>query len=216
MPADFYKLGAESAWSQYLVNPAKRVGTALFSNIRQDPNAGTLKNIGTGVLDFARESVFGSPINVYKDVRRLGTQSGKFNLGRGVSGLYREAFAPTAMPATSSAGKMLSQASRALPAAMAGAQLYSAIKNPEDRARNVGGAVANIAMSPLTSRLGVPGMILSAPVTAAGRAIGGLFAKKRPPVAQPPSDYMEQYYQALRNGAIRGHMRAIDPATPTG
>lgn len=227
MSSDFYKLGAESAWNRYLVNPAKRLGTALFSTTRAPADAGTARQWGTAGLNMLREGTFGSPIDVYKTIRGYGNQGGKFSLGKGLQGLYREHFLPSDTPPLHSltnfqyparqsrllrmvpkpppaswGAKALSGGMRALPLAFAGAQLYGAAQDPEHRGENIGGAIASLAGAPLTGRLGIPGMMLQAPITAAGRAVGRMFQRQP---ALPRPDPRAQYYHALQGGLAQAN-----------
>jgi hypothetical protein len=217
-----YKLGAGSAWQRFTGTTLPNIGRTLFSTTPIPKDAGTFQT-GSRVLSNAmRELTLGSPIDVYKDVQRLGTQAGKFNLGRGVKGLYRESLLPwtaanAAKVPASSFGKALHYGFGALPLAASGIQLYGAATSPENRGRNIGGAIAGLAAAPVTARLGIPGqLLLQAPITAAGRAVGGLFDRKRQqksPAQQP--EWWDQLPVATRDALIRsqGHEQYLYPPT---
>lgn len=169
--------GVAAAAARYGVkglDALKNSAKFLFSSQRPSMDAygpgfaNGVKSFAHGAADFAREGIFGSPIDVAKEIGQ-----------KGVGRFYRDAV---------TSGGNLGMAVQALPVAM---DLNNAVSAPEGhKGEAIGRALGSAAMSPLTSRLGIPGqMLLHRPVASFAGRIGRMFDPQSPKTypSAPPS-----------------------------
>lgn len=171
---------------------AKEVGP---HSIISQPTAGygegfanKARTFGHYVGEIGRETVFGSPLAVDRQLRANTVSGVARNYGQMAKNLYGFG------PGSSHVNTILSLA----PAAYS---LHSAITGDENhRGANVGATLGNLAVAPITSRLGLPGALLHAPAQVLGSWIGSKFDPKSPPAAPP------EYTRAYRRTATTPHL----------
>jgi hypothetical protein len=162
-------------------NTAKNVGKALFSSAPlhnipgNNPIINTVKTVG----NMGREAIFGNPIDLAQQIKN-----------KGVGSVVKNHFFPTLVsPNTvnkelgfgnsSKLKSVINTGRAALALGIPAYQLASAVSAPpEQRGSTVGGTLANIAVSPFTSMLGVPGQRLADKATMLGARLGQRFNQK--------------------------------------
>lgn len=157
---------------------AKEVGP---HSIISQPTAGygegfvnKAKTMGHFVGELGRETVFGSPLAVDKQLRANGAGVAR-NYGQMLKNFY--GFGP--------GSSRVNTALSLLPVAYS---TYNAVTgDPDHRWANVGAMVGNLAAAPVTSRLGMPGMLLHAPAQSLGSWLGSQFDPK--PDTEPQPNY---------------------------
>ena len=137
------------------------------------------KTYGHFVGEFVREGTLGSPLAVDRQLRANTLGGVARNYGQMAKNLY--GFGP---------GSSLRDAVLSL--APAAYSLHSVITGDKaHRGANVGATIGNLAVAPLTSRLGLTGVLLHAPVQAVGSWLGSKFDHEEAPSLPP--DYTRAY-----------------------
>lgn len=129
------------------------------------------------VKDGVRGAVFGSPVDVVREVRDAGTsRRGNFRLGRGLAGYYKNFFLPKNRERKWWA-RGLHRASVALNVGLPAVDLAAAAMGPrEHRGEALGRSALSLLASPFTARLGLPGALLLSPrIGDLGAAVGRRF-----------------------------------------
>jgi len=129
------------------------------------------------VKDAVRGAVFGSPVDVVREIRDAGTsRRGNFRLGRGLAGYYKNFFVPKNRERKWWA-RGLHRASVALNVGLPALDLASAAMGPpEHRGEALGRSTLSLIASPFTARLGLPGALFLSPrIGDLGGAIGRRF-----------------------------------------
>lgn len=160
------------------------------------PDASILKEL-------PRELIFGSPLTLARRhnvmARRIAGPEGPITakhhlqaLGKGFKNYY---WAPPTM-GSGLLGKGLHYGTQALGLGLSGLDLYNAAKtdDPNVRRGDIASAVAGLATAPLTSRLGIPGAILSNAVRTGARKL----VQKDTPRYTPAYDPEEHLLLALK------------------
>ena len=142
-------------------NPAPRIPGVL--------NA--LKWGGSHVAEMGRESIFGSPLSLVKQLQGY-SDTGSGGLGSG-GRLFKDFYLPKTH---SKVEKVL----LGLSLAGAAGDVYSAsqTKNPDERRGEIAKAIAGLALAPITSRMGLAGVIAN---SALKGGVGKLVRKKQTP-----------------------------------
>lgn len=141
-----------------------RFATRLFSQApAKAPRkgwGGKALDFGGQVLDMGRDMVFGSPVTMANDLAKYRKETG--TAGGAIKKYYKNFFWPDV-------GKnpgFIDRAGRLVGVAFPAMDLYQAATgDPDDRTANIASAGAGLALSPITSRLGIPGGMLSAAVS---------------------------------------------------
>jgi hypothetical protein len=137
-------------------------------------------------VNAARDLVFGSPIDVARELRAYGRTPNGFNTGQALKRFYYRSIVPAASKNTPGWTRALNAGITGLNLGLPAAELYGAWKaSPEDRPEAVGRATASIAAAPFTMRLGIPGMFLDSALADVGGAIGRKFGPT--PQVNPPA-----------------------------
>jgi hypothetical protein len=124
------------------------------------------------VGNFARQKIIGNPIDLANNIK-----------AQGISGVYKNHFLPKIKPTeytgTNTLEKMWHRVSPTLqrisPFVEPTMAMASAIRNPENRGSNIGAALGGIAVSPISSQLGMPGAFLTNSAARIGRSVGQQF-----------------------------------------
>ena len=133
----------------------------------------TAKTVAHGVGDFARDQVFGSPVDLYQQLSHGG------DLARSIPQHIKNFYFPEGSGIGHKVNLGMNLAFPAL-------NLYQGLSQggPENRGRVIGSTAASLAASPFTLRLGIPGMAAQGLAAEAGGRLGGLFDPK--PAADSP------------------------------
>lgn len=125
-----------------------------------------------------RDAVFGSPIDVARELRAYGRTPNGFSPGQALKRFYYRSVVPSGSGKTFGS-KALRAGVTAANLAMPALEMYGAVKvPPEQRGEAVGRAMGSIALSPFTMRLGIPGMFLDSAAANLGGAVGRRFDPK--------------------------------------
>lgn len=137
--------------------------------------ANKAKTFGKHVAEFGREAVFGSPITVAKQLQDRYKQTGSVAraAGQHIKDFYLAPGSPTWLKALSVGVPALELGNVALRG------------NPETRTGDIAHAVAGIAASPFTARLGLLGIPLQGAVQGAARYVGSKFDHRSAPPPNP-------------------------------
>jgi len=138
------------------------------------------------ILDGMREAVFGSPINMYRELDRYGRTPNGHDLGLALKRYYYRSIVPPGTWKNKSWGnKALTGTITGLNVLVPAVEVAGAATAPdEQRGEAVGRAASSIIAAPFTSRMGVGGAMLNAGAAQAGGALGRLFDPKPQPL--PP------------------------------
>ena len=124
------------------------------------------KSVGHSVGELGREAIFGSPLALDRQLRAP-------NAG-GIARNYLNLSKDFYFPRGRSVGETALGLGMGL--AMPAASLYNAATgDPNRRGENIGAAIGGIAAAPITTRLGIPGMLLQQPVQQLGAWVGSKF-----------------------------------------
>lgn len=134
--------------------------------------ANKARTFGHAVGEFGREAILGSPLAVDRQLRAP-TASG---VGKNYLRMARNFYMPQGRSAAETALGL------GMGLAMPAMSIYSAVNgDPSRRGENIGAALGGIASAPITTRLGVPGMLLQHPVQQLGAWVGSKFDPKHEP-----------------------------------
>lgn len=134
--------------------------------------ANRARTFGHAVGEFGREAILGSPLAVDRQLRAP-TASG---VGKNYLRMARNFYMPQGRSAAETALGL------GMGLAMPAMSIYSAVNgDPSRRGENIGAALGGIASAPITTRLGVPGMLLQHPVQQLGAWVGSKFDPKHEP-----------------------------------
>jgi hypothetical protein len=151
------------------------VDAARSGNVRQalshvgEGLSNTGRSLGHGVGEILRDQVFGSPIDLHRQLTEHG------NPLRSAGQHLKEFY----LPSGSGVGhKLQLAASLGMPAY----GLYQGLQygGPENRGKVIGSTIASTLASPFTARLGIPGMAVQGLASNLGGRLGGLFDPKTP------------------------------------
>jgi len=140
------------------------------------------------IQDGIRDVLFGSPLDVARELRRYGRTGGGYSLPKALGRYYHRSMIPSGNWNNMSPGNKamhgLSVGINVLNPAM---NVYqAATADPEYRSEAVGRAVGSVAASPFSMRLGMPGLFLDEMAANAGGALGRRFGIKRQTPNEPP------------------------------
>lgn len=141
--------------SQTMGAGAAQVGQGLWRNT---------KSVGRGVGEIAREVTFGSPFEMWKELKNHYKQTGSIPqaAARHMGHFYVQP----------NAGLLNLGLSLGFPAS----ELYQAVTGPEEHSKErMGGLIAGLASAPFTARLGIPGGFIQRPIQQLGQRIGRHF-----------------------------------------
>lgn len=134
--------------------------------------ANKARTFGHAVGEFGREAILGSPLAVDRQLRAP-TASG---VGKNYLRMARNFYMPQGRSSAETALGL------GMGLAMPAMSIYSAMNgDPSRRGENIGAALGGIASAPITTRLGVPGMLLQHPVQQLGAWVGSKFDPKHEP-----------------------------------
>lgn len=161
------------------VQGAAGVAQKLFSNRARPGDNRVFSRVN--FANAVRDAVFGSPIDVARELRAYGRTPQGFSPARAVKRFYYRSVVPQGSAKSPLSSKMLRGGLTAANFAMPGLEMYGAWKAPpEQRGEAVGRAAGSVALSPFTIRLGLPGMYLDSLAARAGGAVGRRFDPKQP------------------------------------
>lgn len=150
------------------VNPNVSVMSEVVPGLKA-----TGKNVAKQVGEVLREGVFGSPITLAKNLQERHIGNGSWT--RSLAEHAKEFYLPKG------GGVFGAGLSMAFPA-YEGYQLATK-GDPDHRGSDYAAFAASLATSPFSAHLGIPGMLLQAPVIQAARQLGSHFDAK--PTATP-------------------------------
>lgn len=169
--ADKYGLG----------DKAKRLGNFLFREHHAPPVEGNWNNVkrffGHSVPEFAREWTLGSPLTLKDQLVKARAEQGSW--GKAVGQHAKKYYWDKESPLGTAFGLTMGP----------GMQTYQALTDPnkENRPGNIARVATSAALTPFTSRLGIPGMMLdSAVADAVGTGVNRLVNGRPVPLNPPP------------------------------
>jgi hypothetical protein len=138
----------------------RRAANRLFRYRQGAPNESTARGLVGGVGDMARDVIFGSPLSFKDQLLKRRAETGGW--GKAIARHFGEFYVPR-----STGSIPMDVAFRGMSLGVPAYELYGAAttENPEVRRQRMAGALAGLAVAPVTSYFGLPGVMASGAVS---------------------------------------------------
>lgn len=144
------------------------------------------KSFGRHVGEFGREFIFGSPVTLAEKLRERQQNTGSW--AKALGGHAKDFYLPRKQDGEIRALRVgLTALNVGLPALELGNVALRG--DPDTRKGDMAHALSGIAAAPVTSRLGIPGMVAQSAIQSGARNLAGRFDRKAPQAAPPKVPY---------------------------